>query len=460
MQGKDYIFWFKEKIGWILIVLFSIIPVVLLFATNDVGELFYDVPETLKTFGKITALVGFVLYAINLLLAVRKQWLENFFNGLNRVYIAHHITGGIALSFLLFHPLLLAAQYVNFSSLSSLRYAADYLLPDTFNSMDELAAIQEVVAFDSGIIALIGMVVLLVLTFFVKLPYRLWLFTHRFLGVAFLFAGFHVLFINSDVADSLVLTIYMASWTAIGLGAFIYRSLLGNIVIRRSRYEVKGAALLEKDVIGMYLEPIGRAVNYVSGQFVYIRFKGCEKDGISDETHPFSIAANPGAKGIVLYVKALGDYTSALKNLQSGSIAEIEGAFGKFSYTNFGDSPQIWIAGGIGITPFIGMARDLTERAPAVDLYYSVQTRRELIEQEVLSQYMPAVHPNFRYFPYVFEETNEFLSASFIHEQSGDFLGKEIFICGPPAMMKSMRLQLRRMGVKNSKIHTEEFSMS
>ena len=189
MQGKDYFFWFKEKIGWILIVLFSIIPVVLLFATNDVGELFYDVPETLKTFGKITALVGFVLYAINLLLAVRKQWLENFFNGLNRVYIAHHITGGIALSFLLFHPLLLAAQYVNFSSLSSLRYAADYLLPDTFNSMDELAAIQEVVAFDSGIIALIGMVVLLVLTFFVKLPYRLWLFTHRFLGVAFLFAG-------------------------------------------------------------------------------------------------------------------------------------------------------------------------------------------------------------------------------------------------------------------------------
>ena len=52
-------------------------------------------------------------------------------------------------------------------------------------------------------------------------------------------------------------------------------------------------------------------------------------------------------------MKALGDYTQSLKNLKPGTIAEIEGAFGKFSYTHYGDSPQIWIAGGIGVTPFL-----------------------------------------------------------------------------------------------------------
>ena len=460
MQKTDITFWLKEKLGWILIVVFSCIPVLIFLAVNDVNELFYDTRETLKTIGLVTGLVGFVLYAINMLLAIRKPWLENFFNGLNQVYIAHHITGGIALCLVLFHPLLLAVQYIDLGSLSSLKNAAVFLLPDTFNSQSTLEFAQEVTAFNSGIIAFIGMVVLLILTFFVKLPYSFWLFTHKFLGVAFLFAGIHVLFINSDVSDSLLLTIYMAVWILIGLGAFVYRTLLGNVLIRRAPYEVKSVAFFEKDVMGIYLAPLEKNIDFKPGQFVYVRFLWSGKDGIVDETHPFSVATNPGIDGMVLYIKALGDFTTNLRNLKVGTVAEIEGAFGKFSYRNFSSSPQVWIGAGIGITPFISMARDYSLYAPPVDLYYTAQTRSELIEQGVLAQYLPETYQNFRYFPFVSQEAQTHLTAEHILQQSGNLQEKEFFICGPPLMMKSMRSQLRKMGVKRSKIHTEEFSMS
>ena len=70
------------------------------------------------------------------------------------------------------------------------------------------------------------------------------------------------------------------------------------------------------------------------------------------------------------------------------------------------------------------------------------------------------MHPSFRYFPYVADEQDGFLSADKVDEMCGGLKGKEIFICGPPPMMKSLKSQLKAKGVPNSKIHSEEFAMT
>jgi predicted ferric reductase len=311
-----------------------------------------------------------------------------------------------------------------------------------------------------GSIAFIGLVVLLVLTFYIKLPYRLWLFTHKFLGLAFFIAGLHVLFITSDTSVNGPLKYYILGFTAIGLIAFIYRTLLGNILIRKYPYHVDHVAVVAGNVAQITLSPVKMPMSYKPGQFVFIRFLYSGVNGITTEWHPFSISSNPKGNHVQLSVKALGDYTSSLVNLKPGAIAEIEGAYGKFSYTNFKNKNQIWIAGGIGISPFLSMAQNLlNDDFYQVDLYYSVKTNSELVDYQKLAEISQLSKTHFRLIPYVSDKHGR-LTIDTVEYYSGNLVGKEIFICGPPGMMKGLRSQLKSKGVPPSVVHTEEFEMS
>ena len=446
--------------GWVLLWFLTFIPIALWFSDNGFSNFTTSPSTVFLSLGKLAGLAGLVLYAINLLLAARTRWMESFFGGLNRVYIAHHLTGGIALILLCFHPLFLAVRYIDVHIASSVIDAAKFLWPRSFATDQTVVVFQDAVAINAGIIAFLGMVVLLVITFFINLPYRIWLITHKFLGVAFMFAGLHVILINSDTTDNAVLKWYMLFWVVVGLSAFIYRSLMSNIFVRRYGYRVTQVDQLPGRVVGLTLEPIDGKMSYKPGQFVFIRFLWEKRHNVTKEAHPFSIVSSPKDDTLKLCVKSLGDYTSSMKNIEVGAIAEIEGAYGKFTFTRFGNAPQVWIAGGIGITPFLSMAHSYDQQSPPVDLLYSVVERSELLDQESLSTYLPNQFSTFRFHPFVSQETGGFLTAQKIVEMVGDLNGKEIFICGPPPMMKSLKAQLHSMGIPKRKIHTEEFSMS
>lgn len=51
------------------------------------------------------------------------------------------------------------------------------------------------------------------------------------------------------------------------------------------------------------------------------------------------------------------------------------------------------------------------------------------------------------------------ITAEKIMSSSGDVKDKDIFLCGPPPMMRALREQFRKLGVPNSRIHSEEFSV-
>jgi predicted ferric reductase len=137
----------------------------------------------------------------------------------------------------------------------------------------------------------------------------------------------------------------------------------------------------------------------------------------------------------------------------------VEGAYGRFSYGNFGNSQQIWVAGGIGITPFLSMARALGPDVARVDLYYSVKNESELVGLAEL-QAVQASGQNqvFRLFPFVADKQG-FLTAAYIDQYSGGLQGKDVLLCGPPPMMKALKKQLRDLGVPRRRVHSEEFSL-
>jgi predicted ferric reductase len=207
------------------------------------------------------------------------------------------------------------------------------------------------------------------------------------------------------------------------------------------------------------MKPVGERMSYKPGQFIFIRFA---KSGtkLSKEWHPFSISSGDKDGLLQVSVKGLGDYTNSLMQIKNGAVAKIEGAYGRFSYNNFKNMNQIWVAGGIGITPFISMAKSLPDSGYKIDLYYSVKTVSELIDWEKLYGAAMVSNNNFRVMPYMGDRTREHLTADFIEKNSGSLHGKDIFICGPPPMMQSLRKQFKTKGVPGARIHSEEFAMS
>ncbi|KKW22292.1 MAG: Oxidoreductase, FAD-binding protein, partial [Parcubacteria group bacterium GW2011_GWA2_51_12] len=320
--------------------------------------------------GKLLGLSGMALFSLNFILAARLKFTEPLFRGLNRAYIVHHFVGGLALIFLLFHPMLLTLQYLTIS----LSAAGSFLL-STLTELDKFL----------GELALATLVLLLVLTFYVKLPYQFWKLTHKFMGLAYFLASLHVLLIPSDVSVIPLLRGYMQTLIATAYLCILYRTVFRQFTVPRFQYKVANVVQVNPQVVEITMSPIKQKMHYRSGQFVFVEFRA---RGVRWEDHPFSIVSEPAEPNLRITVKSVGDFTETLKLLQAGAPVFVEGPFGQFTFQSIGNPKQLWIAGGIGITPFLGMVRELEkERVPpatSVILYYVVNKPNEAVFLEEL----------------------------------------------------------------------------
>jgi predicted ferric reductase len=429
--------------GWLLVIIAIIIPVVIWATLLPISERFATPVMSLSSIGKLTGIIALVCFCLNLIFATRLPFLEDLFGGLNKVYIAHHLLGGIALCVVLIHPMALSLRLAGVS----LQNSAQLLLPFTSTW-----------AMTFGVLGLWLFIILMILTFFVSLPYKTWLLSHKFLGLAFLGIGLHVILINSDVSRSGFLKWYL--WGLIGLGAaaFVYRTILPRFFVRHYDYEVANVAEPAKGVVKITMVPKNKRLDFKAGQFVFVSFRD---EGISHEWHPFSISSNQVDEGLIITVKALGGYTKTLASIANGLVGQdvfLEGAYGRFSFRNFHAKRQVWIAGGIGITPFLSMMRDVKPDYK-VDLYYSVKNEDELIDWEHISEMVEKSNGALRVILILADKVG-FLDSKKITEHSGDIKDAEVLLCGPPPMMHSLNGQINKLGVPKNRIHSEEFAMS
>lgn len=437
----------KSKLGWPIFIGLSIIPAILWamafpiqyrFAGDNLSETF---SLTVNAIGQLLGLIGMAMFALNFILSARLKSVEGFFGGMNRVYIAHHIIGGLSFILLLFHPLFLFAKYIPEAGQGAVKFF--------FLSADQ--------SVNFGVVSLGLLIIFLVITFFVKIPYQYWKFTHKFLSLAFFFGALHVAMIPSDVTSVKMLQYYMWAVILLAYGAILYRTILGALLVPTERFIIEEIVQVTPSIweIGLKHEK-GKAFNFEAGQFIFIGFP---KVNALREVHPFSISGAPNGDRIRVGIKGLGDYTKQLGLLKVGDVAQVEGPFGRTSYRYYANKKQIWIAGGIGITPFLGMARDLkTEDGYEVDLYFSLVDRTDTPFVSELEE-IAKRNPNFHFYPWYSKEVG-FLNADAIVTQSQTVLGKEIFLCGPPPMMKSIKEQFKKYGIDPKDIHSEEFSLN
>ena len=433
-------------LGPFVLAFLYLVPLALWAATAPLESRFDGRFQTLTSIAVLLAYAGTSAFALNLVLGARLRIVEALFGGLDRMYRVHRVNGQLAFAFLLGHVVLILASRATISTQTAL----DLLGPGAGWTVF------------AGVLAFSGMTVAIVVTLFVRVNHELFVYVQRSFGVAFLGATYHVFTSSGARADSRALNVYLASLATVGIAAFVYRSVLGSLLVRRRRYRVTGVNRLDEHVAEFELEPVAERLAFHPGQFVFVCFHSPALDErfgllLRNQFHPFSITSAPGERTLRITVKAVGDYTRAMRLLEPGAEAVVEGPYGSFG-TETTTARQIWIAGGIGVTPFLSMARSLDGAGPAVAFYYCVEREPEahfLDELRSIAQEREGLEVVL-----VPRDTEGFLTAERLAAENPDLVARDVLLCGPPAMIDSLRPQLAAKGLPRKRFHAEEFGFA
>lgn len=422
----------KSKIGIILTWLFLLLTLGLFLLSKQVSS--EGIQISWLFISQLFSLSGATLLSISFILSSRWSFIEDWFGGLDKVYKRHHLFGGISFVLLLHHPLFLILN----------------ILPDVQFSW-KYVWLSDQLPYNWGVLSLYSMILMLVLTLLINLPYSLWKKTHEFMGLALFFAFFHILTISSDVSRFLPLRFWLITLMIIALYSVIFRRFLYPVIGPKFQYMVKEVLRLG-DIYILDLLPLGRKLKFNPGQFIFTRL-----EDISGESHPFSITNSSSQDSLRIVVKVLGDYTWKLGSLKPGSSATLWGPYGKFGEAAMRGGDLIWIAGGIGITPFLSLLDYELENPQSrkIDLFYCVGMESEAVfDQEIKDKFCRV--PNMTYCKYLSDVSGR-INIEKIIELCGGVENKKIMICGPVSLMESLASQLRKIGIKNHNIIFEDF---
>jgi len=392
-------------------------------------------PNFLRQYaGEIIGSNNIVLMACSLFLSTRPKWAEKYFGGLDKMYMTHRHTGTAAFLLIFAHVLTVPITTTGWR-------LGNYL----------------------AVIAFTGIVTIVLITLAPRIPFlnRLtgsdyddWKKLKRYIGIFFILGFFHSLTVNG--LDARIAITWVMAFFIIGTVSYLYTEIFGGIFKKFLPYKVETVKHPNNSSTEVTLrakrEPIKK---HRAGQFLFVRFPS-DKD--LNESHPFTISSAPVEDVLRLTIKASGDFTRELfAKLKEGADAIIEGAYGMFNYKT-GGPRQIWIAGGIGLTPFLSFVRDMNGNLQHdVDLYYTVRHSEEAIfvhELEAAATKNPRLKVHIRYSA----KEGSLTIEDIVKNAGGDVTGYNVYLCGPWPMMQAFEKKFLALGMPKNNIHYEEFN--
>ncbi len=207
---------------------------------------------------------------------------------------------------------------------------------------------------------------------------------------------------------------------------------------------------------------------FKAGQYIDLTLLGSQPGSSNGLTHTFSIASSPSDAEILVTTRMRSTvFKRALSILPLGSKVKIEGPMGSFSLHNNTSRPAVFLAGGIGIAPFLSMLSYATGeklRHPII-LFYANRYLEDAAFIDALWK-LERANPRFRFVPILTRAgTNNgwkgktgHISAELLLTQLGIVRGPIYYIAGPPTMVAAARRSLSEVGADEDDIRTEEFA--
>lgn len=409
---------------------YVIIGVIVVFMALHLG--FAPLGQAPRTTG--TTMLGgiaFLLITFSIVLSTRLTVFETLLGGLDRVYQVHKVAGVSAGLFVLVHF-----------------FGVPKELPP---GVDPIAN-PMVPSAPMGMLALIVLVISLALALNRKISYSRWRPMHKLMGLVYFLVIAHFMSAPAVFFDKVSASGFMLMAAAvIGVPAFFY-SIFGMNKRTALSFTIESVNALER-ATEIVLRPDDKMLDFKPGQFAFVEIQG---KGWS-EPHPFTISSAPGEDRLRFTIKVLGDWTRKVREeLHPGKTVQVRGPYGCFDTTKAG-TKQIWLAGGIGLTPFLSSLRAMTPGDNReVHLVYAARDFRDAIFLEEI-QARIAELGNVTLVP-LFSDEGNFARVDIMKQKLPDPLDTyDYFMCGPKPMVNGLMADLQKEGVARRRIHTEAF---
>ncbi|HIG24267.1 MAG TPA: hypothetical protein EYG34_09105 [Acidimicrobiia bacterium] len=383
------------------------------------------------TFGLFIGSVSIVLMAWSFVLSLRPRALEPLFGGLDMMYRSHRWAGTLAV----------VAMYLHTSVEAEIEGGIEGASESVADMAEDLAGNGQTMLYILVGISLIRWI-----------PYRYWRLTHKLLGVPFAFACFHFYATEKPYANGSGWGWYFGTIMVLGLLAYFGRVVGYDMMIRGKRYQLATVSR-HGTTTELCLSPKGRKLKHHPAQFATIKLQ--IKD--MSEPHTFTIASAPHEPDLRFFIRDLGDWTGRLQNMDLvGSEVYVEGPFGEFAPLPKKPAPTYWIAGGVGITPFLSMTETLSpaELAERPVLLYCVRSREDAMATAVLERAAADGRIRLEWFE---SSTGRRFSVETFSEllRGKSLVGAHIAVCGPNGLIQTVKSIAHDQGVNH--VETESF---
>lgn len=400
-----------------------------------------------------TGVLGIGVMSVAMLLAVRPVMLEPYLGGLDKMYRLHKWLGISGLALSVTHWLMAQGPkwLVGWGLLERPVRPPRPALPA--DSIQQFFLDQRHLAESIGEWAFYAALALMVLALIKRFPYRHFFKIHHLLAVAYLALVWHaVVLLKFDYWSGVlgpVMAVLMAAGTVAALLVLFRHVATSRKVTGEVASIVRHDAL---NVVEVGIQLKGRWSGHDAGQFAFVTLH--EDEG----PHPFTISsAWTGDGRIQFIIKALGDYTRTLADrLRVGNPVTVEGPYGQFNFQ--GESPrQIWVGGGIGITPFISRLKTLARQGDgkAIDLFHTTA----VYDPEAISLLeRDAQAANIR-LHVLWDERDGWLDAERIRQTVPDWRDADVWFCGPAGFGQALKRDLTALGLPGARFYQELFEM-
>ena len=175
--------------------------------------------------------------------------------------------------------------------------------------------------------------------------------------------------------------------------------------------------------------------------------------------HAFSLVNSPSEGELVVATRMRDStYKRALRALPIGACARIDGPFGSLTLHRNPSRAAVFIAGGIGITPFMSILRQARTQPTGhrIALIYSNRGRKDAAFVHELET-LAAGSTSFHLVTTMTGEGGGFVDAAMIQRATEGLPAPIFYVAGPPAMVEAMKAALEKAGVEDTDVRSEEF---